>query len=455
MSTPTRRSLLHISGSLLASAFLAGCTGAVSTIDETTSKTTSEAPQVSTGNRTRESSSDVHREVLDQLVAGNTAFAVDLLDQLVHESPETNLFVSPYSISVALAMTYAGAREKTATQMAEAMHYRLEQNRLHPAFDTLAQQIEDAESGDEDTETREGETPFQLTTANSLWGLKGYPYRESFLDKIAANYGAGLRLVDFVDDPEGARKRINEWVAGQTNEKIEDLLPKGALSTLTRLVLANAIYFKANWESTFSKAVTEDGSFTALDGSTSSVPMMTQQESFPYAKRDGHQLIELPYVGGQVGMIIILPPDGKFEQFERSLTAEQLTQWVNALESQSGEITLPRFSYESKFRLSKVLKALGMPIAFDPQKANFGEMANLQKANENLYISDVFHKSHIAVDEQGTEAAAATGVVMDAASASANLFEMTADRPFLFLIRERESGSVLFLGRVVDASEAQ
>ncbi|MDY6764530.1 MAG: serpin family protein [Halobacteria archaeon] len=448
-----RRKFLALLGASLAGSGLAGCLG-----DTTDDGNGTTGPQLLASNLKRETP-DIDTEIIDKLVDGNTDFAFDLLDQLVTESPQSNLFVSPYSISVALAMTWAGARGKTEDQMADAMHYTLGQDRLHTAFNALDQKIEEANnnegSNNEDDENGEEKVPFQLEIANSIWGQRGYPFRDEYLDTLARNYGAGLRTLDFSSNPNEARETINNWVEEKTNDRIKDLLPEGVITALTRLVLTNAIYFKANWQHTFPEEATEDAEFKALDGSKSTVPMMQQSNKFPYAEVDGHKLIELPYVGNRVGMVVMLPKEGEYEEFENSLNSERLEELLGKLKTKEGTIHLPKFEYDSKFALKNALSALGMPVAFDPNKANFEGMADLEKAGGNLYIRSVVHKSNITVDEKGTEAAAATGVVVNATSAPIDPFEMVVDRPFVFLIRDRKTGSLLFLGRIVDAGEAQ
>lgn len=440
-----RRDILALSGALAVGS-LAGCLGVLSD------------GGVASGTELR---ADVERETPTEdderqaaLVAGNTQFAFDLYADLVGREGG-NLFASPYSISVALAMTYAGARGETATQMADAMQF-VDADRLHPGFNALDRAVDPPDGGD-DTSGGEGEEgePFRLDTVNAVWGLEEYPYSEAYLETLARHYGAGLRVVDFVGEPEASRETINEWVAEQTEDRIEDLLPRGSIDDLTRLVLTNAIYFKANWTETFSADRTEDAPFRALDGSTGSVPMMSQSATFPYAEVDGAQVVELPYVGGDVGMVVMLPPEGEFESFEADLDAERLGELTDALEQQKGSLSFPRFTLESSFGLTEALSALGMPSAFDPQQANFDGMVDRSQTSEPLYLSDVVHKSFVTVDEEGTEAAAATGVVAGTTSAPLDPFEMTVDRPFVFAIRHRPTGAVLFLGRVVDGAAAQ
>ncbi|MGM0591480.1 MAG: serpin family protein [Halobacteriota archaeon] len=251
-----------------------------------------------------------------------------------------------------------------------------------------------------------------------------------------------------------ARTTINDWVATETNEKIPDLLPKSLITDATRFVLTNAIYFYANWAEQFDEANTEDREFTALDGAGQSVPMMRQSEEFPYAAVDGHQLVELPYVGKKTSMVVLLPPDGAFERVEGDLNASRLGELLDHLDVRDGSITLPKFTFRSSLSLKNALSQLGMSNAFEPT-ADFGAMVDRAQTSEPLWLFDVVHEGYVAVDEKGTEAVAATGAVGGASSAGPPPFEMVVDRPFLFLIRDRETGTVLFLGRVVDAEAAQ
>jgi len=354
---------------------------------------------------------------------------------------EGNLFFSPYSISVALAMTYAGAAADTADQMASTLRFTLPQDRLHPAFNAYSLDLQDRAEAE-----TEG-TPFELSVANSLWGQQGLPFRMEFLDLLAQNYGAGMRLVDFASDPEAARLAINRWVGDETREKIQDLIPSGAIDTLTRLVLANAIYFKAAWLYPFEAEATTTEPFHLLDGSTVDVPMMHQNEPHGYAVREEYRALELPYETGNMSMLIILPDEGEFSSVEETLSLEMVRQLVDELTYGPVILSLPRFTYESAFSLKDALQHLGMSDAFDPDRANFSGM----DGNRDLHIGSVLHKAFVSVDEQGTEAAAATAVIMQTTSALADEpITFTVDRPFILLIRDGGTGSILFLGRVMD-----
>ncbi len=381
---------------------------------------------------------DVPDTDLTQLVAGNSTFAFDLYQALRGE--EGNLFYSPYSISIALAMTYAGARGETEQQMAETLKFLLSQEDLHPAFNSL--DIELGERGE--GAAGKDEEGFRLNIVNAIWGQKDYAFLDAFLDVLAENYGAGLRLVDFINETEKSRVTINDWVSEQTEGRIEDLIPQGVITMLTRLVLTNAIYFNAAWEYPFEEDATYSGPFYLLDGGQVTVPMMTQTESFNYTEGDGYQAVELPYDGRELSMVILLPEEGQFEAFESSLDADLIDAVLSNLESGEVALTMPKFEFESEFGLKQTLAAMGMPIAFT-DAADFSGMTGVR----DLHIAEVIHKAFVSVDEAGTEAAAATAVIMEL-TAMPDVAEVTLDHPFIFLIRDIETGTVLFVGRVVN-----
>ncbi len=383
-----------------------------------------------------------------ELVAGNTAFAVDFYKALAASSG--NMFYSPYSISLALAMTYAGARGDTADQMAKTLHFPLPQERLHPAFNALDQALKNQPAQDDLSTPTPEVIPFEMNIANSLWGQKDFTFLQEFLDTLASNYGAGMELVDFSANSEKARRAINAWVAEQTQGKIKDLIPPGLVDPSTVLVLANAIYFKAGWVYNFNKDLTADAPFTLLDGSRVSVPMMSlgSDEWLPYNAGDGWQAVALPYQGWTTEMVILLPAEGQFSQFEQELTAGRLDQILAGLSRRGVALSMPKFGFTSQYKLEDTLRELGMPLAFAPGKADFSGMDGRQ----DLSISFVVHKALVNVDESGTEAAAATAVGM-ALSAMLQSEEMKVDRPFIFLIRDTTTGSILFMGRVLDPSK--
>ncbi|MBN2548646.1 MAG: serpin family protein [Anaerolineales bacterium] len=388
----------------------------------------------------RQKSPDVSAEELQAQVAGNSAFALDFY-QATRAAPG-NLFASPYSLSLALAMTYAGARGDTQTQMAQTLHFDLPQERLHPAFNRLDLQLAAPVQEDKNQQA------FQLSIANSLWGEQSYTFLPEFLDALALNYGAGLRLMDFKGSPEPARKVINDWVYQQTMEKIKDLIPQGGIDSSTRLVLANAIYFKADWLMPFAKEQTGDAPFTLLDGSQVSAPMMSylRPESLGYVLGSGYQAVELPYVGNTASMVVIVPDQGSFEAFEAGFDSPKLAEIITALQPTIVALQLPKFKFESSYGLKQTLEAMGMLVAFEAGQADFSGMDGTQ----NLYIGNVYHKAFVAVDEKGAEAAAASAVVMMKNSIMVDMISLTVDRPFIFLIHDRQSGTILFLGRVVN-----
>ncbi|MBN1135598.1 MAG: SRPBCC domain-containing protein [Anaerolineae bacterium] len=375
------------------------------------------------------------RSCTETAVQGNTEFALELYQQLRAE--KGNLFFSPYSISAALAMTYAGARGNTEIQMAQALHFLLAQEELHPAFALLEAKLGDI--------GRRGDV--QIKVANALWPDVGYQFLEEFLALTEKHYGASITPL-YYSDPEAARQKINGWVEGKTEEKIKELIPPGILDSLTRLVLVNAIYFKGNWASQFEKELTEAAPFMVTATETVQAPMMTQEHTFRYGESSDVQVLELPYVGGDLAMIILLPRkvDGLVE-LETALTVENLEKWTGDLWDGQVRVLLPRFKVSQGFKLNDALISMGMGDAFDQSKANFSGMDGCVGS---LYIAAALHKAFVDVNEEGTEAAASTAVVMGLRYAPPPPPVFRADHPFVFMIREKSTGSILFLGRVVN-----
>jgi len=392
-----------------------------------------------TSDKERIISPDVNPSDQALLVEGNSAFAFELYQALREQ--EGNLFYSPHSISVALAMTYAGARNETAQQMADTLNFILEQERLHPAFNWLDIELANRGEGAQGKDSK----GFRLNIVNAIWGQKDYNFLPTFLDVLAENYGAGLRILDFMYETEKSRLTINDWVSDQTEGRIEDLIPQGAIDALTRLVLTNAIYFNAAWEYPFDEDMTADGPFYLLDDGQVIVPMMKQTESFGYTDGEGYQAVELQYDGNELSMVILLPEAGQFQAFEEELQAQQVCDIISGLQSTGVALTMPKFEFDSEFSLKNTLAGMGMPIAFS-SAADFSGMTG----NSELFISDVVHKTFVAVDEAGTEAAAATAVIMPGSAAPEPTVEVTIDRPFIFLIRDIETGAILFVGRVMN-----
>jgi serpin B len=376
---------------------------------------------------------------LAELVAGNTTFAFDLYQALRSER-DGNLVYSPYSLSLALAMAYAGARGETERQMADTLHFRLPQAQLHPAFNALDQELDRRGQGAGGADGQ----GFRLNVANALWGQEGYRFLPEFVDLLAADYGAEMTRLDFAREKK-ARSTINDWVSEQTEGKIQELIPAGLLDPMTRLVLTNAVYFNAAWARQFDPRATQDGIFYLRDGGSVSTPMMHQAAAFAYAEGPDYQAVVLPYDGYEIAMDILLPAEGQFEAVERSLDAGQVETMLEGLVEQQVALTLPRFEFESGFDLGAVLAAMGVPLAFTLQ-ADFSGMT----AEEGLLISDVIHQATISVGEAGTEAAAATAVVMPPSAIPEDFVTVVVDRPFLFLIRDLQTGTILFVGRVMD-----
>jgi len=382
---------------------------------------------------------EVTPEMLEELARGNNAFAFDLY-QAVRDTPGS-LFLSPFSVSAALSMTYAGAAGRTAEQMADVLHFMLPEELHHPAFGEL---IETLESGDGSTPPDyESGDAFTLNIANSLWGQDGEPFRQQFLDLIAESYGGPMYRTDFAGDTEGSRQRINQWVSDKTEEKIPELLHPPDITVETILVLVNALYFLGSWDSPFEEQ--QAGTFHLPEDDVSA-EMMTQTHAFGYAEGADYQAVELPYVG-DASMVVLLPRPGQFEAFEASLSATKVQAILGTLSDTEVDLTMPLFDFRTHIELQDVLETMGMTDAFNLALADFTRMTPIIP----LAISKVIHEAYVSVDTEGTEAAAATAVVMfrGAPTESAT---MVVDRPFLFLIRDQATGTTLFVGRVSDAS---
>ncbi|MBI2807210.1 MAG: serpin family protein [Planctomycetes bacterium] len=377
---------------------------------------------------------------IESLVQGNTDFALTLHKRLAADGG--NVFFSPYSISNALAMTYAGAKNRTAEEMKTTLRFNLGDDRLHPVFSKLIAQL------DGNGKPR----PFQLTIANRLWGQKNYGFYPEFLKTGNDRYRAGLEEVDFIRANEVVRGRINSWVEKQTKEKIKDLLKRGAINTDTRLVLTNAIYFKAAWHIPFNAKLTRPEPFFLLDGKKIEPPMMRSRPKLSFADLGDFSILEMPYERHEASMLVILPKkkDGLAE-VEKKLAPAALQNWTTALAIHSVDLKLPKFTLTTEFQLNAQLKEMGMRDAFDRVNANFKGMASGKDGN--LYISNVVHKAFIGVDEKSTEAAAATAVVVTKFKSRPRQpppATFHVDHPFLFLIRDQRTGTILFSGRVVN-----
>ncbi len=401
----------------------------------------------------------LHAADFNQAATTTNQLGLDLYRQIA--SGDGNLCLSPYSIQSALAMTFAGADGKTRSEMAHVLHFPNDSDTIHASFAALQQSLEEmakktARIAQDANKTGGPSEPITLTIANRLFAQSGYDFRDSFRALVKQYYQAPFEPLDFRTDAAGATQYINKWGAEQTRDRIRDLIPAGALNELTRLILANAIYLKAPWADEFSQAATKPQPFHVRGGAPVAVPMMEKRDRhFGYAKRDGFTAVTLPYSGGELQFLILLPDEvSGLPTLESKLNAGMLADCAK-LEQHDVDLSVPKFKFEPPtIALGKALQALGMKTAFDKPRgsANFDKIAP-RKPDDYLYISQVFHKTFIAVDEKGTEAAAATAVAMMAATARvgpSERIEVRVDRPFIYAIQHVPSGTCLFLGRVTD-----
>lgn len=372
-----------------------------------------------------------------EVVAGNTAFAADLYAKL--KDQPGNLFFSPYSISTALAMTFAGARGDTAQQMANVLHFAVPQDRLHPTFAALEAELNAIQ--------RKGKV--QLSVANSLWPQQGYPFLPEYVGLLKQYYGTTVTPLDYAKAPEAARKTINNWVEQKTNRKITDLIKPGVLNPLSRLVLANAIYFKGSWVKQFDPNETGSYEFHVTANKNVSCWLMHRKGNYAYAETPSLQVLELPYAGDDLSMIVLLPrrTDG-IGALESELSAARLAEWIKGMSEREVAVYLLKFKLTCEFSLKNTLAEMGMTDAFG-DKADFSGM----DGRRWLFISAVVHKAFVDVNEEGTEAAAATAGGLPLSSLPASVPVFLADHPFIFLIRDKHNGSILFMGRVTDPTK--
>lgn len=377
----------------------------------------------------------------ETLVQGNSAFAFDLYQKLC--TFEGNIFFSPYSISTALAMTYAGACGNTEKQIAEVLRFSLSQKNLHSAFTELELRLNKLQKAGN----------VRLSVANSLWPQQDYKFLDEYLSLVKKHYGVSITPVDYKQACEAARKMINKWVEDKTEDKIKDLIQPGILDALTRLVLVNAIYFKGNWESQFKADQTKNAHFYVSPEKYVQTPMMTQKQEFGYAELESLQIVQLPYAGNELSMLVLLPKetDG-IKRLEAGLSIENLKRWKSRLAQREVLVFLPKFKMASMFRMDNTLVSMGMVDAFSNTKANF---AGMDGRPDWLYIGAVIHKAFVDVNEEGTEAAAATAVVMKAGGMPTPPTTFRADHPFIFLIQENRTGSILFFGRLTNPKETK
>ena len=392
----------------------------------------------------RETNPQVSEEQRQKLADDTSKFAAAFYQQI--RQKEGNIIYSPFSISLALSMTLAGAESTTEQAMMEALQYSLPESQVHQAFNALLLAIEASEQ--EKPEESEG-SEFQLNIANSIWGQSGFPFMSDFLDVLAKHYGAGMYNVDYITNPESARELINQWIEDETEDKIQDLIPPGAITELTRLVLANAIYFNGSWRFPFDEGATHPVPFQLLDGTEATVDMMKLSgESLAYTAGDAFQAVQLPYLSPDFVMTVLVPDEGAFDDFEAALDTEKIKEISANLMWQLLNLEMPKFDFETSTNAKDPLAALGMAEAFQSDAADFSGITDV----EDLFISDVLHKATITVDEEGTEAAAATVVIMRAKSAPEpeEPISLVIDRPFLFMIQHQPTGTILFMGRVLE-----
>ncbi len=388
----------------------------------------------------RNTNPGVSQSQIDEIVSDNNNFAVDLYKELA--SGDQNVFFSPFSISMALAMTYGGARNETANEMKKVLHFTLNDTMVHVAFNSLDLKLRSQSS-------------VKLAPVNQAWGRGDVKFQAGYLDLLAVNYGSEMRILDFARDPEGSRLTINGWVADNTNNKILELLPKGSIGDLTALVLTNAIYFLGDWHYQFNNDLTTDKSFFLENGTSVNVPMMSFRENgekikLNYTRTQYCTAVELPYKGDNISMVVVLPSDSNLTKFEHELTKERIAEITSGFYASDLYVELPRFSFTSNtIRLKNALQKLGMEKAFT-EGADFSGIAG---PDYPMAIGDVYHKAYIKVDEKGTEAAAATAVVVVVTTTNGpDKHSFIADRPFFFMIRDRVSNSILFMGRITDPS---
>jgi serpin B len=382
-------------------------------------------------------------EDVSAVVNANNQFAFELYSK--YKSNEGNIFFSPYSISTALAMTFEGARGKTADEMQSVFHFPKDEALRRNSFQQIYNEI------------NKEDKPYMLKTANALWAQEGYTFLDSYFSLIKQYYGGNATNLDFVNKAEESRLTINNWAEEQTNNKIKDLIPSGSLGPLIRLIITNAVYFKGTWFIQFDKTKTVEKDFKVSPGKKVKAMMMTltgERAKFPYDETEDLQVLELPYQGQELSMLILLPKEGTMDSLEASLNAQRISELRNSLKNERVNVYLPRFKFETKYFMKETLVGMGMPTAFT-LGVDFGGEADFSgmTGSKDLNIDQVIHKAFVEVNEEGTEAAAATAVaVIAAGSLEPRIKIFNADHPFIFVIQESATGNILFLGRVNDPS---
>ena len=374
---------------------------------------------------------------IQEIVDANNQFALEFYSE-INKNEHGNIFYSPYSISAALAMTYEGAKGQTADEMKSVFHFP-ESSILRPNFAAIYNNI------------NKKDKKYKLSTGNALWAQQDYQFLQNYLSTAEKYYGGKAANLDFVKETEKSRQTINSFIEEQTNDKIKDLIPQGVLNVDTRLVLTNAIYFKGTWVKQFDKKDTRDEGFKTSSGQSAKVPMMRltgDDAEFSYAETDDLQLLEMPYDGEDLSMLIILPKENNLGNIEASITAEKLSEWKGILKEQRVDIYVPKFKFETKYFMVKTLSNMGMPTAFT-ESADFSGM----DGTKSLLIQNVIHQAFVEVNEEGTEAAAATAVIVEIESVGPRIPTFRADHPFIFIIQQKDTGNILFMGRVSDPTK--
>jgi serpin B len=368
-------------------------------------------------------------------VDANNQFALDLYSR--YKSKDENIFFSPYSISSALAMTYEGARGQTADEIQRVFHFSSDKDKMRSDFLNVYNELNKADK------------PYKLTTANALWAQKDYPFIQDYFNTVEKYYDGKVTNLDFRLETENSRKTINAWVENKTNDRIKNLIPKGALDPVTRMVLTNAIYFKANWSQQFNNQTTYDQEFKLSSGANTTVKMMHETGNFNYGETNDLQILEIPYLGDDISMLILLPKGNSLSKLENSLSTDNLANWKKSMNYTEVQLSLPKFKFETGYLMSNDLKEMGMPTAFSAN-ADFTGMSQTHE----LFISEVIHKTFVEVSESGTEAAAATAVIVAGTGYPEHqpkIFD--ADHPFIFLIQQKDTGNILFIGRVFNPAQ--
>lgn len=377
------------------------------------------------------------KEGIAEIINANNQFALEFYSNL-RQNEKGNIFFSPYSVSTALSMVYEGARGQTAKEIQSVFHLPEDADLRRSSIAAIYNQL------------NKKDAKYKLNTANALWMQKDYQLLQDYLAAVERYYAGKAANVDFRGATEEARKTINNWVEEKTNNKIKDLFPRGSLNPLTRLVLTNAVYFKGNWVKQFDKSQTKEEDFKVGDDKTIKTQMMsrTDKESkFGYAETKDLQILEMPYEGKDLSMLVFLPKNNDLESLEKLLTPEKLSQWKKEIKEKRVNVYLPKFTFNTKYTLNENLANMGMPRAFTDQ-ADFSGI----NGGKDLYIQLVVHQAFVDVNEEGTEAAAATGISVGITSVGPIIPEFRADHPFIFLIQEKETGNILFMGRVVNPS---